>query len=437
MSDAKPAGGDSTKRRVKRRDFKKGPASGFTHRHAAPQSREDRTPPESKTWPTPWVQLRSAIYHPFVYKRMTRVASKDARPGDVVAVFDKSGERFGTAFYNPRSKIALRMLTFDDREVDTAFFRGILERAVTLRRQTLNLDEKSNAYRLVHSEGDGLSGLTVDRFDDVLSLQVFSYGVFLRVEEFLPILHELCGTTKHRIEVDSRIAALEGFQASLDGTPGLKAVRIVENGVRYAVNFESGHKTGFFCDQRENRERLASLVQGRSVLDLCCYTGGFALSARVRGQASEVTGVDLDEKAIDQARHNANLNQTRIRWIHADVFSHSRQMAQNDRQWDVVIADPAKMILSRDAEKVEEGRKKYYDLNRLAVALVRPGGLFVTCSCSGLLDMVNLERIVLQAAHRNRRRLQILWRTGAAPDHPVMSNCLESRYLKVIWARVL
>ena len=367
---------------------------------------------------------------------MFRQASSDARPGDLVAVYDKDGERFGTAFYNPRAKSALRMITHDDREIDETFFREVLTRAVSLRRDELRLDDVSSAYRVFHSEGDGLSGLIVDRYDDVLSIQVFSYGAYRQLETIVPILHELCGTTKERIQVDSHVASLEGFAASVEGTEGLRNVRIRENGVRFAVNFESGHKTGFFCDQRDNRARLATLVRGKSVLDLCCYTGGFSLVARVAGNAGEVTGVDLDEKAVAQARHTATLNQTRVRWVHADAFSYARQMAQNDRQWDVVISDPAKLIASRDEEKFEEGRRKYQDLNRLALALVAPGGLFLTCSCSGLVSMDAFEQWVIYSAHRQGRRLQIIERTGASPDHPVFSNCLESRYLKAIWARV-
>ena len=170
------------------------------------------------------------------------------------------------------------------------------------------------------------------------------------------------------------------------------------------------------------------------MLDLCCYTGGFALAAKLIGKCEDVTGVDLDEKAIEQATQNAKLNQTRISWTHGDAFSWSRQMLKNGELWDTVVLDPPKLVFSRD--ETDEGRKKYNDLNVLAVQLVRRGGLFVTCSCSGLLDAEEFESIVLKAAHRYGRKLQILDRTGAGMDHPMMSNCPESRYLKVLWARV-
>jgi 23S rRNA (cytosine1962-C5)-methyltransferase len=367
---------------------------------------------------------------------MVRAASPDARAGDIVAVFDKKGSRFGSAFYNPRSQIALRMLAFDDRPLDGAFFRGLFESAVDLRRKILRLDETTNAYRVIHAEGDGLSGLVADRYDDVLSVEVFSHGAYRQLDRWLPLLHELCGTRRERVEADPLTCRLEGFKPAPRGTqPELRSVQIHEHGVRFAVSFQDGQKTGFFCDQRENRKLFAEATRGRAVLDVCCYTGGFAIHAMAAGGAREATGVDLDEKAVAQARHNANLNQVRASWIHADAFSYMRQMIENKREWEALVLDPPKLVPAR--EEFDEGAKKYFDLNRLAVLLVRPGGIFLTCSCSGLMPREEFERLVAAAARRSGRRLQILRMTGAGPDHPVMSNCPESSYLKALWARVL
>ena len=375
-------------------------------------------------------------YRPFLYKKMVGPASPDADSGDMVAVYDPKGERFGSGFYNSHSQIALRMLTFDDRPVDQEFFRAALERAVSLRLDTLRLQEVTNAYRVVHAEGDGLSGFIVDRYADVLSVQVASYGVYQQLGSWLPILEELLGTEQRVVAVDPGIAKAEGFRPPKDlFDSNVRPVRVEEHGIRYAVDFALGHKTGFFCDQRDNRSRLAKLVEGRDVLDLCCYTGGFALAAKVLGGARDVTGVDLDEKAIAGAKKNANLNQTRVRWVHSDAFIYVRQMLENGRQWDVVVVDPPKFIPSRG--DVEEGRRKYFDLNKLAMALVKPGGLMVTCSCSGLLSGRDHETIVVDAARRQKRTLQFLDRTGAGADHPVMANCPESRYLKVLWTRLV
>ncbi len=359
--------------------------------------------------------------------------SPGAAPGDIVNVYGRSGERFGSAFYNPRSEIRLRMLALGESPVDTAFFRNVLARAAALRRDLLKLDEVTDAYRVVHSEGDGLSGLVVDRFADLLSVEVFSLGVHRRVEEWMPFLHAKLGTTRHFVHVDAKVRSREGFDPA-PVAPTVRALRIREHGVRFAVDFERGHKTGFFCDQRENRRRFAELARGRSVLDVCCYTGGFAISALVHGGAREVVGVDLDELAIDQARHNANLNQVRAKWVHSDAFSYLRQMQRNGRTFETVVVDPPKFIAGRS--EIEEGAKRYRDLNRLALSVTAPGGLFVTCSCSGALDADRFEQLVIGAAHRENRRLQSLGSSGAGADHPVMANCPESQYLKVGWWRV-
>jgi 23S rRNA (cytosine1962-C5)-methyltransferase len=310
----------------------------------------------------------------------------------------------------------------------------MLDRAMDLRLDRLRLPEVTDGFRVVHSDGDGLSGLIVDRFSEVLSVSVHSYGVFIRLEAWLQRLHRRLGTRRAVVEVDESVARREGISLRKVRSDPVRTVRIREHGVRYEVNFVEGHKTGFFCDQRENRRRLACWTGGRRVLDLCCYTGGFALSAKVNGEASEVTGVDLDEKALGQAKRNTNLNQARIEWVHCDAFAYARQMQSNARRWDVVVLDPPKLVVDR--EDTEGGRRKYEDLNQLAITLAEPGGLLVTCSCSGLLPAEEFERLAIRAAHRAGRRLQFIDRTGAGEDHPVMSNCPESRYLKVLWARV-
>jgi 23S rRNA (cytosine1962-C5)-methyltransferase len=366
---------------------------------------------------------------------MVRAASPDARPGNVVAVYDKRGDRFGSGFYNPRSRITVRMLSFTDTPIDDAFFEARLAQAVSLRRDILQLDQETNAYRVVHAEGDALSGLVVDRFDDVLSVEAFALGPYLRIRDFLPQLHALCGTQRQIVRMDSHAAELEGAKPNAASGDEIRSVRIEEHGVRFAVDFAQGQKTGFFCDQRENRQLFAAWARGRSMLDLCCYTGGFSIYALKKGGASDVTGVDLDEKAIDQARHNANLNQVRARWVHADAFKYMRQMGENDRNWESIVLDPPKLIVSRD--RYDEGERKYFDLNRLALQLVAPGGLFVTCSCSGLMPRETFEKLVVSAARSVGRPLQILRSSGASPDHPGLSTCPESLYLNVLWARVL
>jgi 23S rRNA (cytosine1962-C5)-methyltransferase len=392
--------------------------------------------PQAEAWLKPWVQLKYVTFHPCVYPNMLLGASSCARPGDAVHVYDREGSLFGLGLYNPGARVPLRIYHHGRPTAEREqHLDDLLERALKLRLAYLGLPAKTDAFRVVHSDGDGMSGLVVDRFDDLLSFEVHSLGIYQRLSRWIPRLHEALGTRHVVVSVDDRIARVEGIDPGGYRSGPVHQVKILESGIRFEVDWAQGHKTGFFCDQRDNRRRLADFTARRRVLDLCCYTGGFALAAKVLGQAAEVIGVDLDEKAIALAKRNANLNQVRVEWVHCDAFAYTRQMLRNKTRWDVVVVDPPKLILSR--EEFEDGLRKYEDLNTLATRLVVDGGLLVTCSCSGLLPALEFEQMVIRAVHRQGRRLQILDRTGAAPDHPVMSNCPESLYLKVIWARVL
>jgi 23S rRNA (cytosine1962-C5)-methyltransferase len=394
---------------------------------------------DRSSWPRPWAQLKYVTFQPAVFPRLLGDVSPDARPGDWVSVYDKNGEPLGAGLFNPRAKIPLRVVAHGTEPIGEEYFEMAIRRAVALRRDLFKLDADTDAYRLINSDGDGLSGLTIDRYGDVLFCEIYSLGIAQRLPAWLPLLHELAGTKFARVYVDHDLGSLEGIKPSIfneTNAAAPKTVKIRENGVRYEVDFEGGHKTGFFCDQRENRKRVARFAKGARMLDLCCYTGGFSLSAKVLGGAEDVTSVDLDEVAIAQARRNANLNQVRLSMVHADAFAYARQMFQNKETFDLVVLDPPKFIFTRDAAGNWEGRQKYEDLNQLALGLVKPGGIFVTCSCSGLLSLEDFEQHVIKAAHRLNKRLQFFEGTGPGPDHPVYSNCLESRYLKVLWARV-
>ncbi|MBN1488808.1 MAG: class I SAM-dependent rRNA methyltransferase [Phycisphaerae bacterium] len=382
----------------------------------------------------PWVRLRSGTAHPFIYRRMIASVDPAAKPGDVVTVYGKGGELFGHGFWHDRSQIALRMLNWDATPIDDAFFRGRLEQAVRWRERLL-AGQDTNVCRLVHAEGDGLSGLIAERYDDVIVIEVFALAIFRRLEMLQRLLTELTGITRFAVRADERIERLEGFRIPLhagDELPPTLTVR--ENGLRFRVDVRTGHKTGFFCDQRENRRRLAGFCAGAEVLDVCCYTGGFGVYAATHGHAATVSGVDLDEDAVAMATKNAHLNDARIQHVHADAFSYLRQMQTNGRGYDVIVLDPPKFVANR--EEFHDGSHKYVDLNALAMSVLRPGGVLLTCSCSGTVGRDDFIGMVKAAANRVRRSLQIVDQTGAAPDHPIMANCPESGYLKAVWARV-
>jgi 23S rRNA (cytosine1962-C5)-methyltransferase len=357
-----------------------------------------------------------------------------------------SGETqpFAYGLCNPRSELFLRILWQGAELPDESAWRRRLQSAVDLRRQMLNLDATGTARRLIHAESDGLPGLVVDEFSGVLSAEAFSLGMYQRGSRLLEMLSEITGSGHWMLRPSPQFLSQEGADAPVLTSPDCPDnVIIHEYGTRFRVRFAGAHKTGFFCDQRENRRRLAEFCSGRSVLDLCCYTGGFAVQAKTLGRAEEVTGVDLDEEPLKVARENANLNQARVRFVQADIFSYMRELLKLGRQYDVVILDPPKLIRSR--MEIEEGTRKHFAMNRLAMRLVRPGGLLLSCSCAGLLPEPEFIQLLAAAARSTGedldafpgagapRSFRILARSGAAPDHPVWSNCLETDYLKAVW----
>jgi 23S rRNA (cytosine1962-C5)-methyltransferase len=330
---------------------------------------------------------------------------------------------------------------------DEDFWQNLLQRAVSLRRGLLRLDDVTNAYRVIHAEADGISGLVVDRYADTLSAEAFSLGMFQRAGRILELLHPLCGTHHVLIRPSPKMLAQEGAAPQSIASPALPTQVVVsEFDTRFRVRFPGGHKTGFFCDQRENRRKLAELCRDRSVLDLCCYTGGFAIQAKRLGQAAEVIGVDLDEEPLQIARENANLNQLRVQFVQADAFAYMRDMLRNGRRFDTVVLDPPKLINSR--AQMDEGTRKLFDLNRLAMQLVSPGGLLLSCTCAGLLQESDFVKMLYAASRQAgpplpdgssrhaAREMQILDRTGAAADHPVAPGCPETEYLSAVWMRL-
>jgi len=382
----------------------------------------------------PTVQIKYQTFHPSIWPKMIGEVSRDASPGALVQVLGKEGTPFGWGLWNPKSRMPLRVVSHSLEPLDETFFEVAIGRAAGLRRDILKLDADSDSYRAIHGDADFLPGMVADKFADVLSVEITNLAAWQRLPKWLPLLHECFGTRRQIISVDPDLARIEGIPR-LGGavSDNLRSVKIREHGLRYEVDFSQGHKTGFFCDQRDNRKKFGALAAGRSVLDLCCYTGGFAIAAALGG-ASEVTAIDLDETAVAMAKRNANLNSAKIKFTHADAFSWLRTMIENGRTWDLVVADPPKFIHGREDEL---GIAKYADLNKLALQLVAPGGLYVTCSCSGQLGAGEFEQIVVTSAHRRNLRLQTFDRTGAGPDHPTLSNYPESRYLKALWSRVL
>jgi 23S rRNA (cytosine1962-C5)-methyltransferase len=347
--------------------------------------------------------------------------------------FTIRAEWVARGFYNGHSRITLRVLTSkQDEPVDDAFFARKIAVAVAFRRDTLKLDEVTNAYRLVHSEADGLSGLVIDRFGDTCVVEFFSAGMYKQRSAIMDALRVHYPQARFYYFAEEHVGKQESFDCRSPEPPPPDV--ITEHGLKFRVAPGSKHKTGFFVDQRDNRKTFSEFCGGKRVLDICCNTGGFGVYAKAKGGASEVVGLDLDEQAIDMAKQNAKLNGAQIRYVQADLFAWLRDIIPNGERFDTVVLDPAK--LTRDREDVESALKKYCDMNRLALQVVKPGGVFLTCSCTGLVSEADFLESLRRAAWQAGRTLQVFKVTGAAPDHPYLLHVPEGRYLKAVFCRV-
>ncbi len=374
--------------------------------------------------PTVQLQIRVRGRHPWFYRKMVRKPKSPLPAGSVVHVIDRDQKPIGSGFYNPRTDLALRL--FAHREIDDAgaHFTMALEQAVALREQILRLPAVTNAYRLVHSEGDGFPGLILDRLGDAYVAQVHSLGMLKQMEplgEWLVARDPRC---RLLLLQDDESCAREGMERL--PVPAPVATEVHEHGLHYAVAAGSGHKTGFFADQRDNRRLVRDLAKDRNVLDLCCNSGGFALNAAIGG-ARSVLAADLDEAMVDVTRDNAARNRLRLQTEHADAFDLLRDLRPGAN--DLILLDPPKWVASRD--QLEDGLARYRDLNRLALAKVASGGFVVTCSCSGSVDEGTFLRMLAEAAAAAGRNVRVLSLRGAGPDHPVALECPQTRYLKV------
>jgi 23S rRNA (cytosine1962-C5)-methyltransferase len=377
--------------------------------------------------------------HPWVFAgAIARIdgAAADGAEVDLVSATDNFVAR---GLYNSRSKINVRLYSWDEGvPLDRAFFRGRVETALRLRRDALKLDGPDAGYRVCFSESDFLSGMIVDRYGDWLTVQFTSLAMANRRELFVEILRELLGPKGIYLRTEKGIGKLEGADLHdqlLWGDPPPADLSIAENGLRFFVNLAEGQKTGYYLDQRDNRAAVGRLCPGKRVLDAFCYTGGFGLYA-ARSGAAEVVGVDASEPALEMARRNAAANGlTGLTFTKGDVFRQLSELVTAGRKFDVVVLDPPKFARNRAA--IPDALKGYRRLHQLATKLLDKDGVLVSCCCTGLIAMTDLEEVIGQVAVDAKRDLQLLDRRGASADHPVAVTCRETGYLKCIISRVL
>lgn len=375
------------------------------------------------------LRVRVTGRHPRFFRKQIEKPTLPIAAGSLVFVEDKLGRPVGTGFYNARASVALRMIHRGKSAVSPDYVMQLFRDAVRLRQQTLRLAQDGNAYRLVHAEGDGLPGLTLDRLGDHFVAQVATRGIEAYLEAIGEEILARFQRAKLVLRVDREVRKLEGIQQPESGKMG--RAQLIEDGLTYHFHPGEGHKTGFFCDQRENRRLLARFAKGRRVLDLFCNGAGFAMQA-ARAGAKKVEAFDLDEAAVELARANVRTNRLRLRVHHADAFDVLRALEPG--RVDCIVLDPPKWVASdRDRDR---GLGRYLDVNVLAMRALDPGGMLLTCSCSGPVSEEQFLAVLREAAARAGRDARLLAVAGAGPDHPVALECPETRYLKAVWLAI-
>jgi 23S rRNA (cytosine1962-C5)-methyltransferase len=377
--------------------------------------------------------------HPWVYAGAVAAVTGEPADGAEVDLYSQAANFVARGLYNGQSKIRVRLYSWSpDIPLDAAFFKQKIETAVRFRHEALCLDRPDQACRLLFSEADGISGMIIDRYGSWLVVQFTALGLAQRKQTFVELLVDLLKPRGIYLRTERGIGKLEGLALQdglLWGEEPSEPISIDENGIRFGVNLKEGQKTGFYMDQRDNRQAVARLAHGRRVLDGFCYTGGFALHAAKAG-ASDVLGIDASESALALARENARLNGLEhVEFIAADVFDELARLAATGRTFDVVVLDPPKFARAQHA--VPEALQGYRRLQTLALRLLAADGILVMCCCSGLVTQTVLEETLAQVSAKAGREIQILERRGQAPDHPVAVSCPESNYLKCLICRVI
>lgn len=373
--------------------------------------------------------------HLWIYAGFVQAVNGEPVAGDVVDVVMPNGRFYARGLYNPVSKIRVRILTFEDELITASFWRGRVAQAVRLRKRIVS---NTNAYRMVYGEADRLPGLIVDRYDDVLVMQTMSAGMDRRKEVLADILCEETGASRVYLRNDAKSRMLEGLPVAtgfLRGG-GATSVEVYEGAARFCVDIARGQKTGWFCDQRENRLAAARFAPGAEVLEVFCHTGAFGVQAALAG-AKSVEGLDVSEEALALARTHALLNgvQDRCSYRSADAFDEMRQLERGGRQYDLVLLDPPAFARSKQA--VPRALAGYKDVNLLGIRLTRREGFVVTSSCSHHVSELNLWQALGRAAHDAKRQVRLLEQRGQASDHPVLASMPETRYLKCFILQVL
>ncbi|HEU0198126.1 MAG TPA: class I SAM-dependent rRNA methyltransferase [Nevskiaceae bacterium] len=372
--------------------------------------------------------------HPWFYTNEVdtgRTPLRELAPGDVCRIEDSRGAVLGLATVNPHALLCGRMLTGrSDATIDGAWLARRLRQALAAREAVYD----APFYRLVYGEADGLPGLVIDRYGEYLVVQMATAGMDRLKAELLAAIHEVVAPRGIWLGNDVPAREAEGLPAYTEAVGEVPAVvEVLEGGVRFGVSLQHGQKTGWFYDQRDNRDRLARYARGGKVLDVCCYVGAWSLRAMHFGAAS-ATGVDTSATVLDAAQANATANGYAFEALQGRALDVLQKLHDDGRRFELVVVDPPALVKRKKDHAA--GLAHYQRLNRAALDLVTPGGVLVSCSCSFHVTADELQRVLLRASRASGRHLAILEQGGQGPDHPVQPAIPETRYLKAFYCRV-
>jgi len=370
--------------------------------------------------------------HPWIFSGAVQHVDQEPIPGGTVDLLSSNKQFLARASYSPTSQIRARAWTFEDKPVDKEFFRKQIRKAIDAR-YSLSDSRDTDSLRLIYAESDGIPGLIVDRYGDVLILQSLTTGSEFWKETLADLLLEETGLAIVYERSDADVRELEGLEPTvglLRGTLPSFIFHLTEHNLKFNVNAQSGHKTGFYLDQRANRLRVRQLARGKDVLDGFCYTGGFTVNA-LAGGAKSVLSIDSSADALALARQNVALNDLpmeKANFLEGDVFQLLRKFRDENRSFDMIILDPPKFAPT--AAQAARAARGYKDINLLAFKLLRPGGILVTFSCSGGVDAMLFQKIIAGAALDAGVEAQIIEHLSQGADHPVSLHFPEAAYLK-------
>ncbi|MBC8053094.1 MAG: class I SAM-dependent rRNA methyltransferase [Sphingobacteriaceae bacterium] len=378
--------------------------------------------------------------HPWVFSGALDSIKGKPSNGEIISVLDSKGDFLARGFFNNQSRVAVRLLDWDsESDINEEWWRTRIAKAVKCREELINSND-TNVCRIVFSEADYLPGLIVDKYADYLSVQIHSSGIENVKSILLDELQKQLNPKGIFDRSDASARAHEGLEPShgiLSGIAPPEYVEVLENGIKYLINISEGQKSGFFCDQRNNRRIIAGHSKGKRVLDCFSYSGGFSLNSLKAG-ATEVISVDSSALAIETLSRNIQLNQfkdLKHHSVQSDVNKQLRSFKESGEKFDIVILDPPKYAPSRSA--LDKASRAYKDLNRIGMSLLNSGGLLATFSCSGAVDINHFKQILAWAALDAGREIQFIYQFCQPEDHPVRASFPEGEYLKGLLCRMV